>query len=219
MGGSCETRSTASPRCWARRVCSRLYSSAVHAADAQTSEAEAQTSGQPPATRSPWLLLPTFSSNPKLGTSLGAMGAYVTKFDPESQVSIFGLSAQYTDTDSATVAAIARTSFGADHHRISMLAVGGRSRMTMTTTSVPGCRSSRKTTSAPCWPDTCIGSKGTGSSADSLWSRTTTSSARRPSMTTSSTHSDSRDSNPVASGWLSCMIRAMSRTNRPRAGC
>ena len=101
-------------------------SSAVHAADAQTSEAEAQTSGQPPAARSPWLLLPTFSSNPKLGTSLGAMGAYVTKFDPESQVSIFGLSAQYTDTDSATAAAIARTSFGADHHRISMLAVGGK---------------------------------------------------------------------------------------------
>ena len=54
------------------------------------------------------------------------MGAYVTKFDPESQVSIFGLSAQYTDTESATVAAIARTSFGADHHRISMVAVAGK---------------------------------------------------------------------------------------------
>ncbi len=70
--------------------------------------------------------MPTFSSNPKLGTSLGGMGAYVTKFDPQSQVSILGLSAQYTNTDSATVAAIARTSFGADHHRISMVAVGGR---------------------------------------------------------------------------------------------
>ena len=70
--------------------------------------------------------MPTFSSNPKLGTSLGGMGAYATKFDPESQVSIFGLTAQYTNTDSATAAAIARTSFRADHHRISMVAVAGR---------------------------------------------------------------------------------------------
>src|SRR5688572_29392966 len=82
----------------------------------QASEPETQNSGQPPAARSPWLFIPTFSSNPKLGTSVGGMGAYVTKFDLESQVSIFGLSAQYTNTDSATVAAIARTSFRADHH-------------------------------------------------------------------------------------------------------
>src|SRR6187402_2681436 len=84
-------------------------SGAVHAADAQTPEAEVQISEQPPAVRSPWLLLPTFSSNPKLGTSLGALGAYATKFDAESQVSIFGLAAQYTDTESATAAAIGRS--------------------------------------------------------------------------------------------------------------
>ena len=101
-------------------------SGAVHAADTQASEDGAETSGQPPAERSPWLLLPTFSSNPKLGTSLGGIGAYVTKFDPESQVSLFGLTAQYTNTDSATAAAIARTSFRADHHRISTVAAGGR---------------------------------------------------------------------------------------------
>jgi hypothetical protein len=108
---------------------------AVHAAepqspdaqtpDAQTSEAEAQHVGQPPATRSPWLLMPTFSSNPKLGNSLGVMGAYVTKFDAESQASLVGLSGQYTDTDSAVIAAIARTSFGADHHRLSMYVIAG----------------------------------------------------------------------------------------------
>jgi hypothetical protein len=101
-------------------------SGAVHAADVPTPAAEVQVSEQPPATRSPWLLLPTFSSNPKLGTSLGALGAYVTKFDAESQASIFGLAAQYTNTESATAAAIARSSFGADHHRISMLAVAGK---------------------------------------------------------------------------------------------
>jgi hypothetical protein len=74
---------------------------------------------------SPWMLLPTFSNNPKLGTSVGAMAGYITKFDPQSQVSIFGLSAQYTSTDSATVALFARTSFSADQHRLSMGALGG----------------------------------------------------------------------------------------------
>ena len=29
---------------------------------------------------SPWLLVPTVSSNPKLGTSLGGMGAYMVLF-------------------------------------------------------------------------------------------------------------------------------------------
>ena len=95
-------------------------------ASASAPESATQTSSKPPETRSPWLFLPTFSSNPKLGNAVGAMGAYVTKFDPKSQVSIFGLSAQYTDTDSATAAAIARASFGADHHRITALLVGGR---------------------------------------------------------------------------------------------
>jgi len=74
---------------------------------------------------SPWLLLPTFTNNPKLGTSIGALGAYIKKFDAESQVSMFGVSAQYTSTDSATVGAFARTSFAADRHRISLVAVGG----------------------------------------------------------------------------------------------
>src|SRR3954468_18024608 len=58
---------------------------------------------------SPWLLLPTFSNNPKLGTSLGALAGYVRKFDAESQVSIFGVSTQYTSTDSATAVVSART--------------------------------------------------------------------------------------------------------------
>ena len=98
---------------------------ASRASAAQSSDPEAETSAQP-ASRSPWILLPTFSSNPKLGTSLGALGAYATKFDPQSQVSIFGLAAQYTSTDSATVAGVVRTSFGADQHRIFALAAFGK---------------------------------------------------------------------------------------------
>ena len=65
------------------------------------------------------------SSNPKLGTSGGALGAYLHDFDPESRVSIFGVSYQYTSTHSSVAAAFARISSGADHHRIVGLGVFG----------------------------------------------------------------------------------------------
>lgn len=74
---------------------------------------------------SPWILLPTFSNNPKLGTSAGALAGYIRKFDAQSQVSIFGANAQYTSTESATAVLFARTSFGADQHRVTALAAGG----------------------------------------------------------------------------------------------
>jgi hypothetical protein len=60
----------------------------------------ARAEDEPKKAPSPWLLLPTFSNNPKLGTSVGALAGYVRKFDAQSQVSIFGVSAQYTSTDS-----------------------------------------------------------------------------------------------------------------------
>ena len=74
---------------------------------------------------SPWLLVPMVSSNPKLGTSGGALAAYLHDFDPESRVSIFGVSYQYTSTHSSVAAAFARISSGADHHRIVGLGVFG----------------------------------------------------------------------------------------------
>jgi hypothetical protein len=75
--------------------------------------------------RSPWLLLPVFSSSPKLGTSGGGLGAYMRTFDAKSRVSLFGMSYQYTSTHSQIATAFARTSFGADHHRIIALGVFG----------------------------------------------------------------------------------------------
>jgi hypothetical protein len=83
---------------------------------------------EPKKAPSPWLLLPTFSNNPKLGTSVGALAGYVRKFDAQSQVSIFGVSAQYTSTDSATAVVFGRTSFDADRHRLNVIAIGGRIR-------------------------------------------------------------------------------------------
>jgi hypothetical protein len=74
---------------------------------------------------SPWLLVPLVSSNPKLGTAIGAFGAYLHEFDPDSRVSLFGVVYQYTSTHSTIASAFARTSFGADHHRIVGVAAFG----------------------------------------------------------------------------------------------
>jgi hypothetical protein len=88
---------------------------------AATSVAAADT----PAKKSPWLVLPVVSSNPKLGTSGGFLAAYLHKFDSESNVSLFGLTAEYTTTHSLVGSLFARTSFHEDHHRvIGILAYG-----------------------------------------------------------------------------------------------
>jgi len=74
---------------------------------------------------SPWLLVPTLSSNPKLGTTVGAMAGYMHYFDPDSRVSIFGLNAQYTSTNSVIGALFAKMSFAADHQRLNVFTAGG----------------------------------------------------------------------------------------------
>lgn len=92
---------------------------------ALTTRSEDQPQQAKPETSSPWVLAPVVSSNPKLGTSVGGLGAYATKFDPDSRLSLFGLMAQYSSSDSIVAVAFARTSFAADHHRIVALGVFG----------------------------------------------------------------------------------------------
>ncbi len=96
------------------------------AAPAATSEvaSESQTE-ESKDFHSPWLLVPTLSSNPKLGTSLGGMAAYMYYFDPQSRPSLFGASAQYTSTDSIIASVFAKTSFDADRQRLSALIASG----------------------------------------------------------------------------------------------
>lgn len=77
------------------------------------------------AAPSPWLLVPVFSSSPKLGTAGGGLAAYLHVFDPGSRVSLFGLTYRYTSTHSQVGGVFARASFGADHHRVVGLAVLG----------------------------------------------------------------------------------------------
>jgi hypothetical protein len=99
-------------------------SGSASAQQPSSTEASAQPASADKA-RSPWLLLPVFSSSPKLGTSGGGMGAYMRAFDAKSRVSLFGMSYQYTSTHSQIASAFARTSFRADHHRIIALGVFG----------------------------------------------------------------------------------------------
>jgi hypothetical protein len=94
-------------------------------APAATAVTESEKAEETAQKESPWLVIPTFSSNPKLGTSLGIMASYLHYFDEQSKVSLFAVNAQYTSTDSAVGALIANTSFAADQHRIVVVAAGG----------------------------------------------------------------------------------------------
>ncbi len=51
------------------------------------------------AEESPWLLTPTLSSDPKLGTNVGAVAGYLFKLDPGSRQSVVGAAGSYSDTD------------------------------------------------------------------------------------------------------------------------
>lgn len=68
--------------------------------------------------KSPWLITPLLQSNPKLGTSFGAMVGYMNYFDTLSRPSIFAIMGQYTTTKSIIAGIFGRISFSKDHHRI-----------------------------------------------------------------------------------------------------
>src|SRR6476661_4835797 len=107
-----------------------LLLAAIGLSAAAFAQQPSQDPSAPPAattdTPSPWLLVPVLSSSPKLGTAIGGLGAYLHVFDPASRVSLFGLSYQYTSTHSQVASAFARASFGADHHRLVVIAAFGQ---------------------------------------------------------------------------------------------
>jgi len=105
-----------------------LFVTVALAASAYAQQASPDAPAPPAAEdepRSGWLLVPVFSSSPKLGTSGGGLVAYMHTFDPDSRVSLFGATYQYSSTHSQIAVAFARTSSGADHHRIVALAAFG----------------------------------------------------------------------------------------------
>jgi hypothetical protein len=78
-------------------VCLSVVAPAQAASEAT---ATADATGPVEKRDSPWLLVPMVSSDPKLGTSLGALVAYLHKFDPVSSASMFGTGGTYTSTHS-----------------------------------------------------------------------------------------------------------------------
>ncbi len=77
---------------------------------------------------SPWLFTPLLTSNPKLGTSAGALTGYLHQFDAESPTSTFGTAGVYSNTDSYVLGAFANTYFGEDRHRLVAGIAGGKIR-------------------------------------------------------------------------------------------
>ena len=75
--------------------------------------------------KSPWLFTPLVSSAPKFGTSIGAMAAYLKKFDEVSPASMFGTAISYSNTESAMIAVFANTYFDNDRQRLLAGAIGG----------------------------------------------------------------------------------------------
>ncbi|WP_156507791.1 hypothetical protein [Halioglobus sp. HI00S01] len=77
---------------------------------------------------SPWLLTPTVSADPKLGTTLGAVAGYIHKFDSESAPSLITSFGTYSDTDSYVGGVYGDTYFGADEHKLMFGYVNGKIR-------------------------------------------------------------------------------------------
>jgi len=75
---------------------------------------------------SPWLLVPSLSVDPKLGTSLGGMGGYIHRFDAESTPSMFVAGASYSDSDSVVMGIFGQMFFDADRQKLVVGVAGGR---------------------------------------------------------------------------------------------
>jgi hypothetical protein len=71
--------------------------------------------------KKPWLITPTLSADPKLGTTVGGVLAYFKPLDYESTPSMVGLSFSYSDTDSVAGGLGAQLFWRADTRRLSLL--------------------------------------------------------------------------------------------------
>lgn len=79
-------------------------------------------------TESPWLLTPTISADPKLGSTVGFVAGYIRALDPESTPSLVTSFATYSDTDSFVGGLFGDLYFQADKHRLMAGYVNGKIR-------------------------------------------------------------------------------------------
>ena len=93
------------------------------------SESQSPSESLPEAAlESPWLITPTVSADPKLGTTLGAVAGYLHKFDPESRMSLLNGFATYSDTDSYVGGVFGEMYFDANRHKVIAGFINGRIR-------------------------------------------------------------------------------------------
>ncbi len=67
---------------------------------------------------SPWLIVPTISSDPKLGTSIGVLGGYLYQFDEASTPSMFGVKTSYSTMDSTISAFFSQMFFDENRQKL-----------------------------------------------------------------------------------------------------
>jgi outer membrane protein assembly factor BamA len=115
--------------------CLAAFSALACGAHAQTGDSGSASKHDSPAaqaesvmekqSRSPWLLVPLISSNPKLGTSVGGMVGYITRFDSRSEPSLLGLQAQYSNTSSRTLGIGGKFYWNENRDRVNVGVLGG----------------------------------------------------------------------------------------------
>jgi hypothetical protein len=93
---------------------------------AQSAKTAAAVENEQPEAESPWLIVPMFSVDPKLGTSLGVMAGYMHRFDEKSRLSMLAANAQYTSTGSTIGGVFGSASWAEDHHRLVSGVMGGK---------------------------------------------------------------------------------------------
>lgn len=74
---------------------------------------------------SPWLLAPTVSSDPKLGTTVGGVAGYLFRIDPDSDQSLVTTFATYSNTDSFVGGVFGELYWAGNEHQIKAGAVAG----------------------------------------------------------------------------------------------
>jgi len=96
--------------------------------DAADDAADDVAAGNSEAAESPWLVTPTFSVDPKLGSTLGGVAGYIRRFDPDSNPSLLTFFGGYSNTDSSYYGFAADTYFSANQHKLIFGAVSGEIR-------------------------------------------------------------------------------------------
>ena len=123
---------TATP-CGNRRPAAFLLVASICAmAHANEGEDSRKPDTLPPAAEtemeSPWLLTPTVSADPKLGTTIGAVAGYIRAFDEKSSPSLMTSFVTYSDTDSYVGGLFGDMYFDADKHRVLTGYINGKIR-------------------------------------------------------------------------------------------